>query len=79
MIADKAGNLYGTTGGGGGGFGTVFKVAPNGTVSPFASGLNNPNGVVIDFQGNLDVADFNNQRIVTLGVNAPATQAPASR
>ncbi len=31
LIADKAGNLYGTTAGGGTSNGTVFKVAPDGT------------------------------------------------
>jgi uncharacterized repeat protein (TIGR03803 family) len=31
LIADSAGNLYGTTLAGGGGFGTVFRLAPDGT------------------------------------------------
>jgi uncharacterized repeat protein (TIGR03803 family) len=31
MISDKAGNLYGTTALGGSGYGTVFKLAPDGT------------------------------------------------
>jgi uncharacterized repeat protein (TIGR03803 family) len=46
LFLDKAGNLYGTTNGGGAGdFGTVFKLAPNGTET-----------VLYSFQGGSDGA-----------------------
>src|SRR5215469_2122652 len=61
VIADKAGNLYGTTysGGGNAGCGIVFKLAPDGTESVlhvFGSGRDGCNpwaGVVMDAAGNL--------------------------
>jgi uncharacterized repeat protein (TIGR03803 family) len=60
VIADKSGNLYGTTlYGGGNGFGTVFKLATDGTFTvlhSFTSGSDgeNPNaGVIADEAGNL--------------------------
>ncbi|MGD0192053.1 MAG: choice-of-anchor tandem repeat GloVer-containing protein [Rhizomicrobium sp.] len=64
VIVDKAGNLYGTTleGGtgvcAGGGCGTVFKLAPDGTKTTlysFAGGSDGsaPHGMVVDDAGNL--------------------------
>ena|ERR1700733_522075 len=60
LTFDIAGNLYGTTLGGGGadGGGTVFKLTPNGkgewTESILASGIGDfPSAVVIDASGNL--------------------------
>jgi uncharacterized repeat protein (TIGR03803 family) len=60
LIADSAGNLYGTTlVGGSGGFGTVFKLAPNGTetvLHTFAGGSDGEYpaaGVIADSSGNL--------------------------
>ena len=60
MIADKSGNLYGTTEtGGANGFGTVFRLAPNGTktvLHSFAGGSDGINpyaGVIADKSGDL--------------------------
>ena len=59
VILDSAGNLYGTTGGGGeAGYGTVFKIAPDGTETilyAFQGGADGagPVGVTIDGAGNL--------------------------
>ncbi|MGH7223617.1 MAG: choice-of-anchor tandem repeat GloVer-containing protein [Gemmataceae bacterium] len=60
LIADRAGNLYGTTGAGGAhGEGTVFKIAPDGTETvlyafPGGDGGAQPGGgVIADKQGNL--------------------------
>jgi len=59
LIRDKSGNLYGTTNGGGAGFGTVFKLAPNGRETVLYSFKGSPDGaspqagVVRDAVGNL--------------------------
>jgi uncharacterized repeat protein (TIGR03803 family) len=60
LLADKAGNLYGTTlGAGSGGCGTVFKLAPDGTFTVlhnFAAGADGDGpvaGLVSDAAGNL--------------------------
>jgi len=44
LIRDKSGNLYGTTNGGGAGFGTVFKLAPNGRETVLYSFKGSPDG-----------------------------------
>lgn len=69
VIFDAAGNLYGTTFGGANGYGTVFKLSPNGsgwtedTLYAFQSSNNgggNPyGGVVFDAAGNLYGATSN--------------------
>lgn len=61
LLLDSAGNLYGTTqsGGSGGGYGTVFKLAPDGTETVLYAfkggrdGLGPVAGVVMDKSGNL--------------------------
>lgn len=61
MIADSAGNLYGTTyAGGANGKGTVFKIAPDGTETILhafganaTDGQNPVGGLVVDSAGNL--------------------------
>ncbi len=65
LVEDSAGNLYGTTGGGGGtgchgvGCGTVFRIAPDGTetiVHAFQGGADGAGpmaGLIIDSSGNL--------------------------
>ncbi len=60
LIVDRAGNLYGTTylGGSGGGYGTVYKLARNGTETVLhafqgADGSMPAAGVVMDATGNL--------------------------
>jgi uncharacterized repeat protein (TIGR03803 family) len=60
LIADGAGNLYGTTAGGGAGFGVVFKLAPNGTetvlysfTGPPVDGANPLAGLIADGASNL--------------------------
>ncbi|HEY3636671.1 MAG TPA: choice-of-anchor tandem repeat GloVer-containing protein [Rhizomicrobium sp.] len=59
LIADKKGNLFGTTQWGGSSYGVVFKVAPNGTetvLHTFAAGSDGAfpvGGLVADKKGNL--------------------------
>jgi len=59
LIMDGAGNLYGTTNGGGAfGLGTVFKLSPNGTFTTLhsfngADGENPIGGLLMDGSGNL--------------------------
>jgi uncharacterized repeat protein (TIGR03803 family) len=63
VTMDKAGNLYGTTSGGGapedGGVGTVFKLAPDGTETVLHSfslqtdGFNPMSGVIVDKAGDI--------------------------
>src|SRR5207248_493226 len=40
------------------GTGTIFKFAPDGTKTTFASGLSSPTGLAFDSSGNLFEADF---------------------
>ena len=40
------------------GSGSIVKFAPNGTMSPFASGLYLPAGLAVDSAGNVYVADL---------------------
>jgi uncharacterized repeat protein (TIGR03803 family) len=60
LLADAAGNLYGTTGGGGdGGYGTVFQLDSSGTLTVLYSftggtdGRNPDSGLIADAAGNL--------------------------
>jgi uncharacterized repeat protein (TIGR03803 family) len=59
LVADGAGNLYGTTTAGGAGYGTVFKLAPDGTETVIyafqaeSDGSYPEAGVVLDGDGNL--------------------------
>jgi uncharacterized repeat protein (TIGR03803 family) len=60
LIRDKAGNLYGTTGGGGpSGYGTVFKLDPSGTETVLhffggpPDGIAPIAGLIMDSKGNL--------------------------
>lgn len=59
LVADRAGNLYGTTGGGAYGYGGVFKVTPNGTETILYSFTGAADGgfpdtaLIIDRAGNL--------------------------
>ena len=53
LIFDQQGNLYGADYSGD----KVYKIEPNGTVSPFVSGLNAPNGLAFDSMGNLFICD----------------------
>lgn len=59
VIADKSGNLYGTTAYGGAGYGTVFMLAPNGAetvLHDFAGGSDGENpqaGLIADKAGDL--------------------------
>lgn len=58
LIYDDAGNLYGSNFEGS----TVYKMTPDGTVSPFVSGFDSPNGLAFDSAGNLYVvAHFDSQ------------------
>src|SRR6185436_475576 len=41
-------------------------VNPNGVVSPFATGLTNPDGLAFDQQGQLYISNFGTNQIVTL-------------
>jgi sugar lactone lactonase YvrE len=54
--------------------GTVFKFAPNGTKTPFASSLSQPDGLVFDRTGNLFVASENAGTITKITLSG--TQTP---
>jgi sugar lactone lactonase YvrE len=60
LIFDAAGNLYASDNGPAGishdSEGAIYKFAPNGTKTTFASGLYRPSHLAIDFHGNLFVA-----------------------
>lgn len=53
LILDDQGNLFGADYSGT----SVYKIAPDFTVSEFATGFNTPNGIAFDSQGNVFVAD----------------------
>ncbi len=59
MVFDTDGNLYGSNFAGT----TVYKVTPDGVVTPFVTGLSNANGVALDNQGNLFVCNYSAQQI----------------
>lgn len=54
LVLDSQGNLYGSSFYGG----TVTKVAPDGTVTPFVSGLIYANGLAVDSHDNVFVAAY---------------------
>ena len=54
LALDSQGNLYGSNFAGD----TVYKITPSGDVSPFVSGLSNPNGLAFDSNDNLYVVEY---------------------
>jgi DNA-binding beta-propeller fold protein YncE len=54
LVFDIAGNLYEADNGSG----KIYKFAPGGTRSTFASGLDHPRGLAFDSAGNLFVSDW---------------------
>jgi DNA-binding beta-propeller fold protein YncE len=48
---------------------TIYKFAPNGTQTTFATGLSSPEGLAFDNAGNLFEADFNSGRILEFTPN----------
>lgn len=59
MAFDSEGNLYGSNFAGN----TVYKITPSGEVSPFVTGLSNPNGLAFDSKDNLYVAEYSGAAI----------------
>jgi len=59
LIFDAQGNLYGSDYAGN----SVFKLSPQGIISPFVSGLDSPNGLAFDSQGNLFICDNTGNKI----------------
>lgn len=59
LFRDLAGNLYGSHYMGS----NVYRIAPDGAVSTFVSGLNTPNGIAMNSLGQFYVADNNGNRI----------------
>lgn len=59
MTLDSQGNLYGSSFYGG----TVTKIAPDGTVSNFVSGLAWANGLAVDSEDNIYVCEYLNESI----------------
>ena len=59
MALDSQGNLYGSTFYGG----TVYKITPDGTSSPFVTGLAWANGLAVDSEDNIYVAEYLNATI----------------
>ncbi len=71
MALDKAGDVYVTSEGM---YGRVVELAPgssNPTVLPF-TGLNYPEGVAVDGQGSVYVADRGNNRVLKLAAGSNA-------
>ncbi|BDS13476.1 T9SS type A sorting domain-containing protein [Aureispira anguillae] len=62
LFADQQGNVYGSHYQGA----NVYKVTASGQISPVAVGLNTPNGLAFDTQGNLLVCDNVGNRIYKL-------------
>lgn len=54
LALDSKGNLYGSNFAGT----TVYKITPSGDVSPFVTGLANPNGLAFDSNDNLYVVEY---------------------
>ena len=54
LALDSQGNLYGSNFAGT----TVYKITPSGDVSPFVTGLANPNGLAFDSDDNLFVVEY---------------------
>ena len=54
LALDSEGNLYGSNFAGT----TVYKITPSGEVSPFVTGLANPNGLAFDSDDNLFVVEY---------------------
>ncbi len=59
MALDSQGNLYGSTFYGG----TVYKITPDGTSSPFITGLSYANGLAVDSGDHVFVCDYGNASI----------------
>ena len=59
MALDSQGNLYGSTFYGG----TVYKITPDGTSTPFVTGLAWANGLAVDSEDNIYVAEYLNASI----------------
>ena len=69
MIFDNHGNIFGSDFNNG----VVYKVEPNGTVTPFVSGLTNANGLAFDDDENLFVVDFSGNKIVKVDPGGNST------
>jgi uncharacterized repeat protein (TIGR03803 family) len=74
LVADKAGNLYGTAYAGGNGSGSVFKLAPGGTLTTLYSFQNNGTDgtapiapVILDKAGNLYGTTFDGGSLANIG------------
>ncbi len=65
LALDSKGNLYGSNVAGN----TVFKITPSGNVSPFVTGLKNPNGIAIDRRDNVYVAEYTGSAIQKYDAN----------
>ena len=59
--------------------GTVFKFAPDGTKSAFASGLNGPLALAFDTAGNLFEGDFNSGSIIIFAPTGIKLRVPLPR
>lgn len=51
------------------GAGKLVSVAPNGEVTDLATGLGTPNGVYVDFDGNVWVTEFGGSKVTKLGAD----------
>ncbi len=62
MVFDTDGNLYGSN------FeaNSFHKITPDGTATEFVTGLQNPNELAFDEDGNLFVAEYSAMRINTI-------------
>lgn len=69
MIYDQEGNLYGSNFAGS----SVYKITPDGEVSVYATGFQNPNGLEFDNDGNLYVVDYGGNKVYKVLPNGDKT------
>ena len=69
LAFDGSGNLFEADRG----TGTIFKIAPDGTQTPFTSGLNLPQALAFDSSGNLFEADLGSNTIFKFAVDGTKT------
>ena len=70
LALDSQGNLYGSNFAGT----TVYKITPTGAVSPFVTGLTNPNGLAFDSYDNLYVVEYGGGAIHKYDINGNLIQ-----
>jgi sugar lactone lactonase YvrE len=79
LALDQAGNLYTSNAFGGASTGgTIDKITPDGTVTPFAAKIDRPEGIAFDRQGNLYVASYTDNSIIKISADGNTRSTFAS-